>query len=373
MKKIRKRYIALFMIVMIGLLVGIIVLDRFNSDRQSKVRKEEDLKKWEQRIDDIKMDQQRVARKSVYTKLNESNKVSMLIIGDNMGFQLGRYTIETGWMDRLRPYLTKMYGSELAVYSRSYYDWDVYKCYYDFMNRDQEKYDLIFLFFGYNEKDTMSVDEFKYYYEALIRQIQERCDYPEIILVLESAMDEYSEYTKVIQKLGEYYGYPVADTLAPFQKSSLTLEELTRDLMHPNDKGYRIYFNIISKLIDKGVTEEKSVTTGRPEKLCFKPKYPIGAPRMIPLHEMTQEDAYTYSYDTKYHHVGVAYSGYQNKNGKFTVLVNEDVVKTIDCKKKLDVEKADIVKLNLQGKNKITIRLDRKFAASTDIKGLILY
>lgn len=373
MRKIKKSYIAVLFVILVLGLAAILALDHFSNDRQSSLRSEADKKKWDQRVDERKIDQQKRARKSVYAKLSDESSISMAIIGDNMGFQLGRYTVETGWMDRLRAYLVKMYHSELSITDRSFYDWDVYKCYYDFMNRQEEKYDIVFLFFGYNEKDTMSVKEFEYYYEALIRQIQERCNYPEIIMVLESSMDEYSEYTDVIRKLGKYYNYPVADTLAAFQKSSLSVKKLTRDMMHPNDKGYQIYFNVISKIIDKGVAEEKSVTNSRPEDWRFKPKYPIGEPRTITLGQMIQEDAYTYSYETKYHHVGVSYQAYQNKKGQFTVLINGKEVKNINCQKKLDVEKADIVRLNLKGKNTISIRLNKKYASATKVNGLILY
>lgn len=373
MKRIKTSYIIACFVIMIAILAGILALDRFNRNQQSSQRSQADKKKWEQRVEEQKTDRQKKARKSVYAKLSDESSVSMAIIGDNMGFQLGRYTVETGWMDRLRAYLVKMYNCEFSLYDRSYYDWDVYKCYYDFMNRQEEKYDMVFLFFGYNEKDTMTVKEFQYYYEALIRQIQEQCNYPEIIMVLESSMDEYDEYTKVIQKLGKYYGYPVADTLAAFQKNSLPLKELTRDLIHPNDKGYQIYFNVISKVIDKGVAENKEVTNSRPEAWCFKPKYPIGEPRTIPLGQMIQENAYTYSYETKYHHVGVSYQAYKEKKGKFTVLINGKEVKNINTQKKLDVEKADIVKMNLKGKNTISIRLDKKYAGSTKVNGLILY
>ena len=174
MKRMKVPIIIAVFLIMVGILAAIFALDHFNLISQSTRRTQDDERKWEQRVEEQKMDRQKQARKSIYAKLSDENSISMAIIGDNMGFQLGRRTIETGWMDRLQAYIDKIYKSEYAVYDYSYYDWDVFKCYYDFMRQKEEKYDLVFLFFGYNEMQTMSVKEFEYFYEALIRQIQDR-------------------------------------------------------------------------------------------------------------------------------------------------------------------------------------------------------
>ncbi|MGN0242651.1 MAG: SGNH/GDSL hydrolase family protein [Lachnospiraceae bacterium] len=371
-EKQQRKFIKNSLIVMLILIVGLVGYESLRMYRQEKLISQQDRDNWERELEERRKEKERLDHYNIYNKLNEEGEISLCIIGDNIGFQLGRYTTNTGWMDRLKTYLEKTYRVKGNVDSYTFYDWDVFKCYSDFVQRDKEDYDMVFLFFGFNDKDTLSLKEYRAFYEALIRQIQTNCDYPELILVKESVLRDAKEYAKVVDELGKYYDYPVADAITAFQQSEYSVKEMTRDGMHPNDIGYRIYFNVIRKLIDNGVVEQREVVKEQNEKTLYKETRKIGAPMVVSTERMNHSGL-TYTFTTEKANIGVSYQGKKYVDGKIDVYINDTKIKTIDCNRKLDVEKADLVGFNLKGTNKVTLKIDPKYQDSTELNGLILY
>lgn len=59
----------------------------------------------------------------------------------------------------------------------------------------------------------------------------------------------------------DHYGIPVADTIAAFNNSGKSYDDLTKDGVHPNDAGQTIYYETVKAVIDENVT----ASTGKME------------------------------------------------------------------------------------------------------------
>lgn len=185
---------------------------------------------------------------SFYEKLAYGVDVEILIVGDSIGEGYHASTPELGWANLLASQIRETYGVETILSNVSMGGNDSYAGYVRTMalNNDID-YDLVVLCYGQND----AVSNFGLYYEALIRAV--RSEYPKasVISILESSQKEYTEKMQTIQSLAEHYKISVADTIAPFQED---YDAYTKDNVHPNDAGHRIYceqiMNIIKPLVD---------------------------------------------------------------------------------------------------------------------------
>ena len=64
-----------------------------------------------------------------------------------------------------------------------------------------------------------------------------------------------------IQSICDHYGIPVADTIAAFNNSGKSYDDLTKDGVHPNDAGQTIYYETVKAVIDENV----AASTGKME------------------------------------------------------------------------------------------------------------
>lgn len=125
-----------------------------------------------------------------------------------------------------------------------------------------ENFDLVIICCGENDLTSESLGKT---YEALIRKIKTKYPSAEIISVLESSQKAYTKKIKTIQSLANHYGIPTADTIEPFTNGQNgEYKSLARDGIHPNDKGYAIYADVLENLIAEQV---QSGLTSFPEPL----------------------------------------------------------------------------------------------------------
>lgn len=64
-----------------------------------------------------------------------------------------------------------------------------------------------------------------------------------------------------IQSICDHYGIPIADTIAAFNNSGKSYDELSNDGVHPNDAGQEIYYETVKAVIDENV----AASTGKME------------------------------------------------------------------------------------------------------------
>lgn len=181
----------------------------------------------------------------VYRKLARGQEVSILIVGDSIGASAGA-TPGHSWERLLTDWIYEEYAVRCNVTNVSLGGTGSYAGYVQVMNLDDEQdYDLAIICYGHND----SPDHLSESYEAIIRAVREKYRYCDMICVLQSSQRTYTDIIKEIQRLAEHYAIPQADTIAAFDNSGHAYEELCADGVHPNDLGYSLYFQEVSRII----------------------------------------------------------------------------------------------------------------------------
>ncbi len=217
------------------------------------------------------------APKGFYQKLKRGYDVNILINGDSIGNGNGA-SEGRDFASLLKAYLEEEFGvscnlTNISMGGNSSYAGYVRENLLD----DGIDYDLAIICYGENDGRRALPAE----YEAIIRSLHEKYDRCSIIAVLESSQKDYTEKIESIKEIAGYYGIPVADTIAAFKESGLSYDDLTVDDKHPNDEGYRLYFESIRDIIDErakayepfddAYPEARSPEEGRYEGLYYIP------------------------------------------------------------------------------------------------------
>lgn len=191
---------------------------------------------------------------SVYKKLANNQDIRILIVGDSIGAEVAKQSEKGGWVSRLQDYLKNKYKCEVKITNLSVYGTTTKDGYEKLLSNDISSYDLAFICFGVNDKNQkMNIEEFESNYRNIIEEIKDKNSNCDIIPIIESTFRQYNDFTKVIMKLCDSNGFSYADTIKEFNDSGMKYSELSTDTVHPNDKGYELYFKIISSLVDKKV------------------------------------------------------------------------------------------------------------------------
>ena len=110
-------------------------------------------------------------------------------------------------------------------------------------------YDLAVICFGQND----SVEDFALYYETVIRLLLEKNPNCCLFSVLESSQRTYTEKICEIQRVAEYYGIPVVDTLDAYAKSEYSYDALSPDTIHPGPLGEELYLQAFTQVLSSEV------------------------------------------------------------------------------------------------------------------------
>ena len=174
-------------------------------------------------------------------------ELNLLIVGDSIGEGAGASTPELKWYKYLIPYMRDTYHVDLNITNVSMGGNTSYAGYARVMQlEDGKEYDLAIVCYGQNDK----LEKFSLYYESILRAIRNKYPACSVITVLESSQREYTEKIRVIQNLSQRYNVFVADTIAAFENSEKSYEELCDDGTHPNDEGQKLYYRAIKDIID---------------------------------------------------------------------------------------------------------------------------
>ncbi|RFU66454.1 SGNH/GDSL hydrolase family protein [Peribacillus saganii] len=195
---------------------------------------------------------------SVYEKMNQRKPVSYLVIGDSIGRGSGAEHPAMRWFKILERRFFIENGirlnGEYIVQSGATAFEGLYKL---TSHQENSPVDLIFIVFGENDRKYMNADEFGRIYEALIREAKALHPNAELITITESSLT-FENFAKQIAAISSHYQASNIDMRPVFRASGFTAKELTRDLVHPNGKGYQLYSDTIySKLWNNAGNSKK--------------------------------------------------------------------------------------------------------------------
>lgn len=191
-----------------------------------------------------------------YSKINKGQPISILVAGDSIGKGFGASKPELNFVGLLKEYLLHNYSVTSTVVNTSMGGNSSYSEYVRVSQlSNAEKFDLVIICCGENDLSYKSLGKA---YEALIRTVKIKFPNAEIISVLQSSQKTYTKKIQTIQSLSKHYDIPMADTIEPFTNGNNgEYRFLTRDGIHPNDKGYSIYASVIENLIKAKVPSER--------------------------------------------------------------------------------------------------------------------
>jgi lysophospholipase L1-like esterase len=204
---------------------------------------------------------------NVYEKMADGGSIDYLIVGDSIGRGSGAETPDLTWFSQLEEMISSKYDATLKRSSIVQSGATAFEGILKLENEMPAKaIDIAFIVFGENDRKYMNPEQFSYYYEVLIRKIKKTNPQAEIITITESCLNEQA-FASEIKRVSEYYNAVNIDMRRPFAASGLTAEQLTRDLIHPNGKGYRLYANEIKNVLQANMLHSKAITVLFPDPI----------------------------------------------------------------------------------------------------------
>ena len=247
----RKNAILSVIIVLLAVLLGTLLwMNKKDEDKKSAELQALNAQLYQEEQEKAAALKQKKADDSFYQKLSDGFDVNVLIVGDSIGTGAGKETDGLQWFKQLQSYLRTVNKASVAVTNISMGGNTSYAGYVRTMDLDDSTdYDLAIICYGQNDGS----DGFSTYYESIIQAIRNKYPDCSIISILESSQREYTEKMTTIQSICDHYGIPVADTIAAFNNSGKSYDDLTKDGVHPNDAGQTIYYETVKAVIDENI------------------------------------------------------------------------------------------------------------------------
>lgn len=195
----------------------------------------------------------------VYRKLKNGRPVRIAILGDSIADKTGVADPAQSWDSLLLDWLNDEYASAITLDNYAIGGTTSYTGYYQaetVMRSAVQKsgvYDLVIICYGQND----APENFCLYYEGMLRSVKKLNRSCQLITILESSQQVYTEKMQEIIRLSGLYDADVADTISAFFASGFSFEALTPDGTHPNEFGHRIYFEALRSIIETNVAEGK--------------------------------------------------------------------------------------------------------------------
>ncbi len=180
---------------------------------------------------------------SFYGKLQRSEEVHILVLGDGIALGTGLQQSSDRWPDLLAARLTEDYGSKVTCTNAAVEQAGSYGTYVCAMTQELDRADLVILCVGgWDSKASLAVR-----YEALLQGIHQRYPGCAILAVVEHPLADNPAKAKTIRELCAYYDIPIADLTLSFPKNGGNLVQ--KDDSYPNGEGHRLYADTLAQLI----------------------------------------------------------------------------------------------------------------------------
>ncbi|WP_166238576.1 SGNH/GDSL hydrolase family protein [Paenibacillus turpanensis] len=192
---------------------------------------------------------------SFYEKIANSAQIEILVVGDNIGGGLGVNSSDQTWYSHVQAKLRTLYNASLDFDLNPTGAPTVLDGLVDYaMSQTKEKYDLVFVCFGYFDQEYTSMSEFSRHYEQLIRTLKEEKKNPEIYVIIEHNMYN-DQYAEEIKKLSHYYDVPYVDT----RGAESVAKAADSSEIYPDEEGQHLYSNAIIQVIEQQLRKGKTV------------------------------------------------------------------------------------------------------------------
>ncbi|WP_059170794.1 SGNH/GDSL hydrolase family protein [Bacillus sp. FJAT-27445] len=222
-------------------------------------------------------------KEGFYEKIAHGKDFNYLVIGDSIGRGSGAEHPDGTWFALLEKQLKSAYGSAGDRHSIVQSGATAFEGIIKYRKeKPSGPVDLVFIVFGENDRKYMDASQFSFFYEQLIRSVKVDHPHAEIITFIESCLVDEA-FAETISGISAHYGAINLDMRIPFKKSGLAPSMLTRDLVHPNRKGYELYSREIVKTLDSTLKSGKKTILPLPapihnglSKEYFTIWHPIG-------------------------------------------------------------------------------------------------
>ncbi|WP_071459872.1 SGNH/GDSL hydrolase family protein [Bacillus massilinigeriensis] len=196
---------------------------------------------------------------TVYEKLSNGRNIHYLVIGDSIGRGSGAEAIEDRWYSQLEVLLKDKMGVQAKRQSIVQSGATAFEGIYRFQTSSRLRPpDVIFIFFGENDRKYMDAHEFSYFYDKLLRDAKTRFPDAEIITITESPLKQ-DDFARQIQRISYHYGAKNIDMRKVFRETGMLTEKLTADTVHPNGTGYQLYANEIFNILLKNSKNKPNI------------------------------------------------------------------------------------------------------------------
>lgn len=294
------------------------------------------------------------AHLTLYDKLDTSQRIRILVVGDSIGANSGSSDNSTRWDTILNGLLSQEYGCPVTIDNLSVAGTSsLFGIIKAELQDDMSQYDLAIVCYGQNDSET----QIGAHYEALIRNLMNLNANMEVLPVLESSLKDNAAKVEDIQDICVYYGLEFANTIDGYSNSGYQYGELTSDGIHPNDIGYSIYAQEIFDTI-KNDKENNVEMHDLPEQCLNSNAKCFENFKLIGINDMDEDDGrYTYLLN----HVTALGTYYylSDNGGEFSVYFNGGLVAERNNYNNINgqMESFEVLYQDLNGGN-ITIEIE---------------
>lgn len=201
---------------------------------------------------------------NVYEKLKKGQPIRYLIIGDSIADGTGAESQDGAWYDQLNKMIKEKYNLSAFDYKITRGGTTVFHSWYEYENAkdiNKSDIDMVFVCDGQNDKGYMTVDQYGGMYENLIRQLKKDMPNADILPIIESSIRDNETFPNEVNKLSQYYNLTPVDTRKTFNDSGIPYNQLTKDGVHPNDKGHMLYAQAIFNQITDNMNQNRKIET----------------------------------------------------------------------------------------------------------------
>jgi lysophospholipase L1-like esterase len=350
-------------IIILLLMITFIFIITIGTMRDNKIKKELVIASDKYTAEQLK-EEKRIAGLNFYQDLKEHRNINALIIGDSISQGDRSDTVEGKWFNKLKTDIKSKYNSNIDFDLISGGSTTSVRGWVELNQASlTEKYDIAFICFGQNDQADVTPEQFKIFYESIINKVKKLDPNIEIIPIIESSLRNYNAYSNIIVDLSNHYGFQYADTIQAFNASGQPYTTLSKDGIHPNDKGYAYYESTIEQIIDKNYTANKQ-TNAIPNVLYVDTnKLNFNFNSSPENNGFSNNNGFVGSaignsliFNTS-SNTAIIHFMRQPNGGKFKIYVDGNLIKEIDTNLSFNVSYSNIVFDNLQGQHKVKIEI----------------
>ncbi|WP_332695591.1 GDSL-type esterase/lipase family protein [Halalkalibacter lacteus] len=297
----------------------------------------------------------------LFNRLENGQDVRFLVIGDSIGHSTGVSNLENSWTELISNSFENEFNVRPTIDLLTKGGSDSFDGLLELNKFETEdNYDLVFLVYGQNDQKLIESDQFSNTYEKLVNNVIVKFPTADVVTITESHV-ENETIRNAIANISADYGLLHIDTYPPVQEVEQSGTPLADDGVHPNDKGYEIYANLIFDSLKKRYEEMEiyQLPSGKEviyseTKLNKHPQYINGFLDKETYLVSNSKNA-SLEYEFKGNLVGVAVINNRD-GGKFDVYIDGEKRKTIDAYSAKNVERYFLVDDQLEyGDHTVTI------------------